>query len=265
MTNKNLECYNNYEIFLDEFMENEYRKSKLISSEVHKNFIKKIFDSKKINVVELGSGNSKILYNLSLNNILEQGYGFEISNSRHAFAEKWKSDLKIENVENIQDNFLNIKNYDIENVDLFISVDLSFQFCEPIDEGSEKKLLNNIYNILKPEGKLIMELDGCGRIIESSNINTKIWEEFQKPDPWQFSLWECNYDKKTNFLTWNKTFISRNDNKKDYSSVVLKIYDKEKIEKLLSKSGFKKIFFYQNWNFDILTNDSLEFIIVAEK
>ena len=102
-------------------------------------------------------------------------------------------------------------------------------------------------------------------VILLNNINTKIWEEYQKPDPWQFSLWECNYDKKTNFLTWNKTFISRNDNKKDYSSVVLKIYDKEKIEKLLSESGFKKIFFYQNWNFDILTNDSLEFIIVAEK
>jgi SAM-dependent methyltransferase len=265
MTHKNLECYNNYEIFLDDLSENEYRKSKLISSNEHVSFINKIFNSKKINVVELGSGNSKTLYNLSLNNLLEKGYGFEISNSRYSFAEKWKSDLKISNVTNINDNFLNIKNYNITNIDLCISVDLSFQFCEPIESGSEKKLLDNIYSILNPGGKLIIELDGCGQMVKSSKTNNKSWQEFYEPDPWQFSLWEYSFDEETNFLTWNKTFISRNNNKHDYSSVILKIYNKNNFEKLLSKSGFKNIKFYQNSNFDNLNNDGLEFIVVAEK
>lgn len=265
MIHKNLSCYNNYEIFEDNKLENEYRNSKLISSNCHVNFVKNIFGNKKINVVELGSGNSKTLYNFSLNNLLNYGFGFEISKTRHEFAEKWKEDLKIKNVKNILDNFLNIKNYEIKNIDLFFVVDLAFQFCEPIEDGSEKNILYDIYNLLNKNGKLILELDGCSKIINSSKINNKIWEEFDSSDPWQFSLWDCNYNEKNGFLNWDKTFISRNENKKDFSSVTLKIYRQTEIKKLLNEVGFKKISFYQNWNFGKMEDDGTEFIIVAEK
>jgi hypothetical protein len=265
MVHKNLSCYDNYEIFDNIELENQYRKSKLDSSNGHINFIKKIFDNQKINVVELGSGNSKTLYNLSLNDSLIYGFGFEVSKNRHEFAEKWKDDLKIKNVKNILDNFLNLKKYEINNIDLFFVVDLAFQFCEPIEEGCEKNILIDIYNLLNEKGKLILELDGCGKIINSSKINNKIWEEFNSNDPWQFSLWDCNYNEKNGFLNWDKTFISRNENKKDFSSVTLKIYTQKEIKKLLNKVGFKKINFYQDWNFGEMRDDKTEFIIVAEK
>lgn len=265
MIHKNLSCYNNYEIFENDKLEHEYRNSKLRSSNSHVNFVKNIFGDRKINVVELGSGNSKTLYNFSINNLLNYGFGFEISKTRYEFAEKWKKDLKIENVKNILDNFLNLKNYEIKNIDLFFVVDLAFQFCEPIEYGSEKNILFDIYNLLNENGKLILELDGCSKIINSSKINNKIWEEFDSSDPWQFSLWDCNYNEKNGFLNWDKTFISRNENKKDFSSVTLKIYKQTEIEKLLNEVGFKKINFYQNWRFGKMEDDGTEFIIVAEK
>ena len=265
MIHKNLICYNNYEIFDNQNLETQYREHKLNDSNSHVNFVKKIFNNKKINVVELGSGNSKTLYNFSINNILNYGFGFEISNTRHEFAERWKKDLKINNVKNILDNFLNLKDYEINNIDLFFIVDLAFQFCEPIQIGSDKKILYDIYNLLNKNGKLIIELDGCGKIINSSKINNKFWQEFNFPDPWQFSLWDCDYNNETKFLNWNKTFISRNENKKDFSSVTLRIYTQKEIEKILSEVGFKNITFYQDWNFGKMENDETEFIIVAEK
>jgi SAM-dependent methyltransferase len=265
MIHKNLSCYNNYEIFDNNELEKQYRESKLSSSNSHVNFVKNIFDNQKINAVELGSGNSKTLYKLSISNILNYGFGFEISKTRHEFAEKWKKDLEINNVENIFDNFLNLKNYQIKNVDLFFVVDLAFQFCEPIEKGSDKKILCDIYDLLNHKGKLILELDGCGKIINSSKINNKIWEEFDSDDPWQFSLWNCNYNEKNQFLNWDKIFINRNENKKDFSSVILKIYKKEKIKNLLNEVGFKKINFYQDWDFSEMKTDKTNFIIVAEK
>lgn len=265
MIHENLKCYDNYEVFHDEKNQELYKKSKLEDSKCHIDFIKKIFFSKKLNVVELGSGNSKTLYNLSLNNLLDFGYGFEISKNRNLFAEKWKKELGIKNVKNILDNFLNLDKYEFNNIDLVFISDLAFQFCEPIEKNSDKKLLKQIYKILKEKGKLVIELDGCGKIINSLKNTDKIWQEFSEPDPWQFSLWDCKFDKKNKFLTWNKTFIHRNEFKKDYSSVVLKIYKKEIIEKLLLKIGFSNIQFYQDWFFNELKDDEKEFIIIAEK
>ena len=215
--------------------------------------------------MELGSGNSKLLYSLNSKNLLNFGYGIEISIDRFNFAENWKNDLKIKNVKNICDNFLNLQNYNFTNIDLCYMSDLSFQFCEPILEGSEIKLLNDIYSSLNKNGKVIIELDGCNKILETTKINGKIWEEFDFPDPWQYSLWDCDFETSNKFLTWNKTFISRNKNEKVNSSVVLKIYTKEMIEKLLVSVGFKNIKFYHDWDLNKFQNDKGEFIIVADK
>ena len=102
-------------------------------------------------------------------------------------------------------------------------------------------------------------------ILESTKLTGKIWEEFDDPDPWQYSLWDCKFDNLRQFLTWDKTFISRHGNKKVNSSVVLKIYDKEMIKELLLSVGFKNITFFQDWDLNEFNNDGIEFIIVAEK
>lgn len=265
MTHKNLSCYNNYEQFDDYQKEEEYKKSKLYDCNKHVNFINKIFSSKKIKVVELGSGNSKFLYNLSLNNLLDVGYAFEISKSRHEFAEKWKTELKVKNVRNILDNFLNVHNYDFKNIDLVFISDLAFQFCEPIESGSDSKLLEHIYKILKFDGVLVLELDGCKNLISSYKTNNKKWEEFKDSDPWQYSLWEYTYDETKKLLNWDKIFIHRHKNIKDFSSVVLKIYEQKEIEELLLNIGFKKITFFQDWYFEKMYDDGKEFILIAEK
>jgi len=264
MTHKNLNAYNGYELFYDYDEIKKYRQSKLDDCEKNLKFIKCFF-KEKINILELGSGNSKLLYNLNSKNMLNFGYGFEISSDRFNFAENWKKDLKINNVKNICDNFLNLGKYNLSEIDLCYMPDLSFQFCEPISDGSEFDLLSSIYQSLKDNGKIIIELDGCKNILESTKLTGKIWEEFDDPDPWQYSLWDCKFDNLRQFLTWDKTFISRHENKKVNSSVVLKIYDKEMIKELLLSVGFKNITFFQDWDLNEFNNDGVEFIIVAEK
>lgn len=258
----NLQAYNNYEFFNNKNEELKYRELKLQECDKHINFIKKIKNKEKINFLELGSGNSKLLYNLYFNNLLNIGYGIEISKSRYNFANNWKNDIQANNIINFNNDFINFDYTILQNLDIVFCVDLAFQFCEPIKKNSERVLLKKIYNQLNTGGKLIMELDGCKKIIETCEKNNKIWEEFTEPDPWKYSLWDCKYQN--SFLNWKKVFISRNGDF-DESSIIIKIYSNEEIRNLLYESGFEKVFFYKNWNLEDSVNDFSEFIVVAQK
>lgn len=265
MTHSNLTAYDTFERFEDFDSEKKYRDSKLQECDKHYLFLKKNIKKSKLNILELGSGNSKLLYKLSLENFLQNGVGIEISKSRFDFAEKWKKDLNIQNIININDNFLNLDNYSIDNLNVCLVLDLAFQFCEPLGYQNEIKILQKIYQKLQKGGKLILELDDCKRILKSTKFSSNIWEEFNEPDPWRFSLWDVNYDDKTNFLNWKKIYISRNNNKIDETHIILKIYTKKEIKKILKKIGFKNIIFFESWTENQINSNPDEFIVICTK
>ena len=98
---KNFLAYDNYEVFNNKIEEDVYRHSKLKSCDEQVNFVKKKAKKDKIVFLELGSGNSKMLFNLEKNKILDVGYGIEFSKSRFDFSQKWKEDCDIKNVFNL--------------------------------------------------------------------------------------------------------------------------------------------------------------------
>ena len=85
-----------------------------------------------INVLEVGSGNSKFLYSLFFEGLLKNGYGIEISESRFNFANKWKKQLGAESITNFNENALTFNISKIPQIDLIYCVDLAFQFFEPV-------------------------------------------------------------------------------------------------------------------------------------
>lgn len=259
---KNLLAYENYEMFNDTIEENKYRESKLKSCDEQVHFLKKIIKKDKINFLELGSGNSKMLFNLEKNKILNEGYGIEFSKSRFDFSQKWKGDTKTHNVHNFNEDFISFNYNKLEKIDVAFCVDLAFQFCEPIKNGSDRFLLKKIYEQLNDDGILILELDGCKNIIETIPYSKKIWEEFPESDPWRFSLWNCNY--KNSLLEWDKIFIGRKGELSE-TKIILKIYEKNEIYKILEDIGFVNINFYKNWQMDEFENDYYSFIVTGEK
>ena len=260
----NLNAYDSYEIFDDNESESKYRNLKLESCNKHVELIKKEFYNEKVYILELGSGNSKILINLEKNGLLNHGWGVEISKSRYNFATKWVNDLNIKKITNYNQNILNFDYNSIDILDICICVDLCFQFLDPIKKDSSKFVLEKVFKKLRPGGKFILELDYCGNIIQNLPYTSKIWEEFPNSDPWKYSLWDCSFDEQSKILNWKKTFISR-ENKYELTSIFLKIFSKEDIEFELNKIGFKNIRIYEDWNYTPFRNNFGEFIIIAEK
>lgn len=246
---------------------NKYRNNKLASATGHTNFIKKLFPGRqRMSVLELGSGNSRSLFALEKAGMLEKGYGIEISRSRFEFAELWKKEWDFSKVFNINSNVIGADIRKFGPFDLCFCVDLAFQFFEPYGIDRVFEILDAVNKNLRDGGKVVIELDGCGRALDSVRYGMgRIWEEFSHPDPWRYSLWDCRYDKKTKLLTLKKIFIKRNMHRFWTNVTILRIYNKDEISALLKKVGFKKIKLYSGWEGGPFKNDASEFIVVGSK
>ena len=264
MLHYNFTAFDGFEIFSSKEEIEKYRKSKLISVQKNISFVKKLFN-KKIDVLEIGSGNSKFLYALEENNLLKTGYGVDVSKSRIDFANQWKEDLEIKNVFNIHKNILDYDWQCLPQLDLIYCVDSAFQLFEPSGPNNDYILLNKCYKKLKKGGKIILELDSNERVIKNLNDgNSKLWQEFVEPDPWLYLLWDCEYDKEKSYLRFKKTFIKRDLSEISKNDICLKIYSESDIIDKLEESSFCGTETFRFWENDGDMNDS-EFLIVGEK
>jgi|10_taG_2_1085330.scaffolds.fasta_scaffold42830_2 SAM-dependent methyltransferase len=261
----NLTAYANHETTFTSQQElNNYRQSKLQKVTKNINFIRQELGNNRIDALEIASGNSKFLYALHKQGLLEKGYGIEISNSRHRFAEEWKSLLNIKNVTNIHANILEFDFDTLPKFDVVYCVDLGLQLIAPLGNKADTFILQQAYNKLKMGGKIILELDDHNRVLTSMhNDEVKLWQEFDAPDPWRYMLWHC-VDEKENLLRLKKTFIQRDLSKLSFSEVVLKNYSRQNAVNMLQEHGFGDIQVYEFWDTNgDLTDD--EFIVTGQK
>jgi len=229
-----------------------YCKVKLGECGKHIDFIKKNILSilpkpKRLTIAEIGSGNSKLLYRLELENLLTSAIGFELSESRHEFAEKFGIHVNAQKTKNVCASFLD---YPPPPLDLVIGVDIVLQLVAPVSQGSEKSALKWMKDSIKPEGFLLLELWSFENIInqlDACNGNLKIWEEYQIDDPWEFCL--ANITRmKNNDIKWDKTFLKRGSTQKSSFTNILRPYSQKAIKQKLMENGFTRIKFFNYWS-----------------
>jgi len=246
----------------------EYCDNKISECDKHIAFIKNNINNNDLGVViEVGSGNGKLLFALERDGFITKGTGFELSNSRVFFANKFGALFNSKIVEIICGNFLD---QDIEDnsTDLIIAVDLVIQLISAINDQEESNFLKKVHEALKPGGYFLIELMDFSNLIKMHGINNgdlKIWKEFDLSDPWQFGLDDFMIEGDN--INCDKSFIAR-DRKISNSSFsnILKHYTFDSLAKKLVSVGFSvsKIKKYQYWDSkgDILED---ELIILAEK
>jgi len=260
----NFTAFNEFEVFSSDDEIREYREFKLKEVQKSVSFVRNLFN-KKLNVLEIGSGNSKFLYALEKNGLLQQGYGIDVSSTRVEFADNWKRELQIENVSNINENILKSDLNRFPQLDLVYCVDLAFHLFDPAEKNSDIDLLNKCYKKLKNNGKIILELDSYDEILKSmQNNKVKLWQEFDKSDPWVYLLWDCEYEEEKSFLNIKKTFIKRDLSETSKSDISLRVYSKSDIITLLESASFDKVQIFQNWENESDMPEN-KFLIVGEK
>lgn len=256
---RNLIAYDNFELITDEEEIKEYRRNKLDGCQKELDFIQSEA-TLPIRLIEIGSGNCKIPIGLEKKGLIEYAIGLDVSSSRTKFAQDWVDSEDVHKVSPIQKNALTFKFDENNGCNLYLALDIIWHFWNPIEQGSDERLLKELYSSLTHGGKVIMEFCDLTRYID-----VKTWEEFDEPDPWQFSLWDCKYDDKRKFLQWNKKFIERNTGLIDEKSIILQVYTYNEVIELFESVGFKNIKLYDDWDKSPFTGTQFEYIIVAEK
>ena len=245
----------------------EYIKVKLEECGKHIKFIKKniIDDQYKGCVLEIGSGNGKLLFRLEEEGMLQQGIGYELAGSRTQFAKKLGKHLNSTKVSNINGNFLSISPQG-DKYDLVIGVDIVIPLISPLSETAENDWLRVIKSLLKKNGWLILELQDFKntlKMIQLSGGELRIWKEFHASDPWQYGL--DTYSIHGKDIVWDKTFIKRDlPLEKSSFTNILRPYARDEIRDLLESAGFDKVQIFDYWS-EPGDTEREEYIVIARQ
>lgn len=242
-----------------------YCTTKLASCEKYINFIRENFPNKQLRVLEIGSGNGKLLLRLEKEGLLEYGIGFELSKSRCVFAEKFLLYMNSKVVKFYNEDYLETEIQN-EKFDLIIGIDVVINMIGAISPNHINLVFSKAIQHLSFDGILLLEYMTLDREINfvnnSENGIYRTWKSFAATDPFKYGLDEVSRDENDNLL-WNKYFISRNTIKEEKSSSVWMPLNKNDFIKLASKYEMACSFF----DFWDVFDDTLEeeYIVLLKK
>ena len=256
MENKeNLLSYQNVESIQFNLPEDEFRKYcelKLQSAEEDKTFIREhIYQGEPMNVCEIGCGNGKLLLAMEQENMISHAVGYEVSETRCEFANRFLNTYGSKKIQIINNNFLDEqRNINIGGYELFILVDIVWQFISPLYDEAERDAIQWIYKNLKKGGMVLLELEDYSRQIEDIKENGayRFWEDFPKDDPFKYGLYKLDLDDDENVVD-EKIFIRRDNMKEEPFTNIIKSYTRKESIDMLKRYGMKaEIFPYYNAN-----------------
>jgi SAM-dependent methyltransferase len=200
-------------------------------------------------LLEIGSGNGRLLVDLARTGAIKRGVGIELSASRTAFARRWAVDAGC-------DQALEFRSGDALSAELGADWDIAacitgtFGYFDAFVPGSALTLLQGLHTALRRGGSLVLELyphPSERKLVEAAGGTLRTWRELDTDDPWRFYLSEFSVDG--NVLTHHKTFVHRESGEIDEGrSERLVLYTAEEIESLLGQAGFEDVEAHASWN-----------------
>jgi len=200
-----------------------------------------MYNGSRLKVLEICSGSSRLLYALERMDLLDKGYGVEVSPSRHQFAENWKASLGTTRVHNIQcsaDDY----HFSHTGFDLVIMIDGALSYLYPCDPELPGRILRRAHQCLARGGKLLLEFD----VLSQEQFNAmkrdgyiRVWWKGDEKDAFRYALYQ------TEPMSWEhlvvqhtSTYLSRTTAGEKVKRELYKYYGVEELNALLNEIGF---------------------------
>jgi SAM-dependent methyltransferase len=220
----------------------DYRRLLLEKTQAQIAFIERRLGSRRLRVIEFGSGNGRLLVALVLAGLLQHGVGVEISRSRSAFARAWATDLGLSTVTFVTGDALAFTAFDAASFDLAICITGAFNCFYPISEQAPQQVLRTMRLALAPGGTALLELyqlpERRRRMFALNDGRLRLWQPLPAEDRFAYYLDDLQYWADRQVLKHEKTFIGR-DGTIDRGRVkVLKYYTIDEVSALLARAGY---------------------------
>ena len=194
------------------------------------------FKKPGLKILEIGSGNGRLLIGLHQQGLLESGLGLDISESRTLFALNWRNSLGIDwqtldfyDVDVLEEASLHMRGIvDYSGYDLAVCITGCFQYFYPIDPEAPDKVLN------------FMRESATYSLFElyKRPIMGRTWKPLPKDDRWKYIL-----DEYTDVVDWvehRKIFVDHNG-QEDVRMEYLAYYNMQGFLRKLRNAGFTNV------------------------
>jgi len=223
----------------------DYRSLLLDKSRAQVEFIRRRIPDRKLRVLELCSGNGRLLVSLARDGLLDHGLGIEISQSRTAFAQAWARDLCLSRLQFVAHDALHLDEVAVGRFDLAICVTGAFNYFEAIHESAPGRLLAAITGVLVPNGDVLVELyrlsERRRQMFALADGRLRSWQPLPREDRFAFYLDDFTYWEQARILKHEKTFIGRAGQIDSGRIEVLKYYSLSEVEQMLQASGLAMV------------------------
>jgi SAM-dependent methyltransferase len=223
----------------------DYRRLLLEKTEPQVAFIGRRLGARQLRVIELGSGNGRLLVALALAGLLERGVGVEISRSRSAFARAWATDLGLTTIEFVTGDALAFTAFDAASFDLAVCITGAFNYFYPISEQAPEQVLRTMRLALTPGGAALLELyqlpERRRRMFALNDGRLRLWQPLPAEDRFAYYLDDLQYWADRQVLKHEKTFIGRDGTIDSGRVEVLKYYAIDEISALLTRAGYATV------------------------
>jgi SAM-dependent methyltransferase len=201
-------------------------------------------------VLEIASGNGRLLIDLARGGALRSGLGVEISQTRTAFAQAWARDEALE----AQLEFVagDARRLPFAPVDAVLCITGAFAYFDAIERDGGARLLERLAATVRPGGAIVLELyphPSWQRLLAAAQDGElRLWHELPEADPWRFYLSRLTLDGESGVLTHHKTFVHRSTGEVDASRREhLRLYDGPALRQALVAAGFGDVELFGDW------------------
>lgn len=224
----------------------DYQQLLLEKSEPEASFIIKHLGRGSLSVLELCSGNGRLLEALALKGVLRLGLGVEISQTRVQFAQQWASELGTSRlVGNIVADVLEFDDFDPGSFDLVACMTGAFAYFKPIRPSAPFEVLAKMRRAVAPGGYVLLQLyqmsDHLRQMFALNSGKLRTWRPLPPHDPFAFYLDDLEYRRDLRVLRHGKIFIRRDGRIDAEHFHVVTYYTSSELTALLRDAGFSRI------------------------
>ena len=228
--------------------------------ELQKDFTLSFLENNELNstILDIGCATGNLTKELSKNVKSITGLDLDMKMISSAEADQSKS-IKKENLKCrfICDSMLNINNY-FQNDSLDCVISYGNTIVHLKNENEFEELFAKIRNILKPTGKLLLQIVNYDRIIENNISNLPTIEN-------EHIKFERKYKRlDNNLIEFKTTLLVKKTEKIKNNSVRLFSLQPNTLKRILEENGFYNISFYSTFKKDAFYKDSIPLITAAK-
>jgi len=227
-------------------------------------FIKYLANQAPVDVVDVGSGNSALLYNLEQQSVLKSGVAIEVSSSRSKFAEKWKLDKGFSRVNNVNSDFRVVELAN-NSVDCFVC-NGTFHLLSVVEKTLPFALLEKAYYSLRPSGCLVLDIPTHRAKIEKMiDGEYSFIVNLPETNPFSSALYEMSVTEEPGVIRSSSKYFDNNGVSVRRKLDMFYSYSVCEISDMLHSIGFESFNFYEAIDERPLDEESSDSMLVVAK